>query len=164
MNVASHTDSIRWRCIALIAKWTKLMSIYKPRRATILLCSAAVAVLATSAFAKPVHHRHREAQAPQMTAQPFTGADRDVRYPANMSGCTGRRKRRSWSPLCPPILGQRGGAGTVAREFSVWRPDQQFIGFRGAQIYRDQPYRTWQPLVRRFHGPCAQAHRTCRWR
>lgn len=61
------------------------MSINKPRRATILLCSAAVAVLATSAFAKPVHHRHREAQAPQMTAQPFTGADRAVRYPANMS-------------------------------------------------------------------------------
>jgi uncharacterized protein (TIGR02594 family) len=61
------------------------MSIYKPRRATILLCSASVAVLATSAFAKPVHHRHREAQAPQMTAQPFTGADRDVRYSANMS-------------------------------------------------------------------------------
>ena len=58
------------------------MSIYKPRRATILLCSAAVAVLATSAFAKPVHHRHREAQAPQMTAQPFTGADRDVRSQA----------------------------------------------------------------------------------
>jgi len=46
------------------------------------LCSAAVAVLATSAFAKPVHHRHREAQAPQMTAQPFTGADRDVRSQA----------------------------------------------------------------------------------
>ncbi|MGC2453537.1 MAG: TIGR02594 family protein [Pseudolabrys sp.] len=61
------------------------MSINKPRRATILLCSAAVAVLATSAFANPVRHRHREAQAPQMTAQPFTGADRAVRYPANMS-------------------------------------------------------------------------------
>lgn len=49
------------------------------------MCSVAVAVLATSAFARPVHHRHREAQAPQVTSQSFTGADRDVRYPANMS-------------------------------------------------------------------------------
>lgn len=45
----------------------------------------AVAVLATSAFARPDHHRHREARAPQVTSQSFTGADRDVRYPANMS-------------------------------------------------------------------------------
>ena len=61
------------------------MSIFKPRRATILLCSAAVAVLATSAIARPVHHRHRVAQAPQAVSQSFTGADRDVRYSANMS-------------------------------------------------------------------------------
>ena len=62
-----------------------MTSIYKARRATILLCSVAVAVLATSAFARPDHHRHREARAPQVTSQSFTGADRDVRYPANMS-------------------------------------------------------------------------------
>jgi uncharacterized protein (TIGR02594 family) len=61
------------------------MSIYKTRRATILLCSVAVAVLATSAIARPVHHRHRVAQAPQVAGQSFTGADRDVRYSANMS-------------------------------------------------------------------------------
>ena len=60
-----------------------MTSIYKARRATILLCSVAVAVLATSAFARPDHHRHREARAPQVTSQSFT--DRDVRYPANMS-------------------------------------------------------------------------------
>ena len=61
------------------------MSIYKTRRATILLCSVAVAVLATSAIARLVHHRHRVAQAPQVAGQSFTGADRDVRYSANLS-------------------------------------------------------------------------------
>ena len=61
------------------------MSIYKTRRATILLCSVAVAVLATSAIARPVHHRHRVVQASQVAGQSFTGADRDVRYSANMS-------------------------------------------------------------------------------
>jgi uncharacterized protein (TIGR02594 family) len=52
----------------------------KTRRATVLLCSAAVALLATSAFARPVHHhRHRAAQT--FAAQSQTaGADRDVRY------------------------------------------------------------------------------------
>src|SRR5215470_19127617 len=77
--------SIRRRCIALIAKGIELMSIYKTRRATILLCSVAVAVLATSAIARPVHHRHRVAQAPQVAGQSFTGADQDVRYSAHMS-------------------------------------------------------------------------------
>jgi uncharacterized protein (TIGR02594 family) len=61
------------------------MSIYKTGRATILLCSMAVAVLATSAIARPVHQRHRVAQAPQAADQSFTGADRDVRYSARMS-------------------------------------------------------------------------------
>jgi len=61
------------------------MSIYKTRRATILLCSMAAAVLATSAIARPVHHRHRVAQAPPAAVQSFTGADRDVRYWAQTS-------------------------------------------------------------------------------
>ena len=53
-----------------------------PRRATILLCSVAVAVLATSAIARPVHHhRHRAMAAPQRVMGPQSlGADRDVRY------------------------------------------------------------------------------------
>lgn len=61
------------------------MSIYKTRRATILLCSVAVAVLATSAIARPVHHRHHAAQALQAAGQSFIGADRDVRYSAQIS-------------------------------------------------------------------------------
>ena len=53
----------------------------KTKRATILLCSVAVAALATAAFARPVHHRHIATQTSQMAAQPQTdGADRDVRY------------------------------------------------------------------------------------
>ena len=49
----------------------------KSRRATVLLCSAAVAVLTTSAFARPVHHHHR--QRAVLTSQ-AAGAEGDVRY------------------------------------------------------------------------------------
>ena len=63
------------------------MRLDKTRRATILLCSAAVAILATSAFARPVHHRHRAAPAMPFEAQSqqMTGADRDMRYSLNAS-------------------------------------------------------------------------------
>jgi uncharacterized protein (TIGR02594 family) len=55
------------------------------KRATILLCSVAVAAFATSAFARPVHHhRHVAASAAQRVTQAQdTGADRDMRYPIN---------------------------------------------------------------------------------
>jgi uncharacterized protein (TIGR02594 family) len=61
------------------------MNINKARRATILLSSVAVAVLATSAFARPVHHHRRAAQATEFTGQSLAGADSDVRYSANAS-------------------------------------------------------------------------------
>ncbi|HEY6382076.1 MAG TPA: TIGR02594 family protein [Pseudolabrys sp.] len=54
------------------------------RRATILLCLVAAAVLATSAVARPAHHRHRVAQATAVASQMITGADRDMRYSANV--------------------------------------------------------------------------------
>jgi len=55
------------------------------RRATVMLCSVAVAALATTALARPVHHhRHARAAVEQIAAQPQTaGADRDVRYSFN---------------------------------------------------------------------------------
>ncbi len=55
------------------------------RRATVLLCSVAVAALATTAFARPVHHyKHSRAAAVQTAIQPQSfGADRDVRYSFN---------------------------------------------------------------------------------
>ena len=55
------------------------------KRATILLCSAAVAAFATSAFARPVHHHRHAAAAVAQTAAPSqkTGADRDMRYPSD---------------------------------------------------------------------------------
>jgi uncharacterized protein (TIGR02594 family) len=57
------------------------MNVNKARRAMILLCSVAVAALATSAFARPVHqHRHRAAQPVQVANQALVGADRDMRY------------------------------------------------------------------------------------
>lgn len=54
------------------------------RRATILLCSVAAAVFATSAVARPAHHRHRVAPATAVASQMMTGADRDMRYAANV--------------------------------------------------------------------------------
>lgn len=57
----------------------------RPRRATILLCSVAVALIATSAFGKPVH-RHRKATDVQAAAQSqLSGADRDMRYSFNVN-------------------------------------------------------------------------------
>jgi len=72
------------------------------KRATILLCSVAVAAFATSAFARPVHHhRHRAATVAQTAVAPQKDvADRDVRYPVHMeqgeAGVTtrGRHARR----------------------------------------------------------------------
>ena len=53
----------------------------RSRRATILLCSVAVAVFATAAIARPVHHRHRAATATHTGFQPQQlGADRDMRF------------------------------------------------------------------------------------
>jgi hypothetical protein len=60
------------------------MTANNTRRATILLCSVAAAVLATSALARPAHHRHRVAQATAVASQMMTGADRDMRYSANV--------------------------------------------------------------------------------
>jgi uncharacterized protein (TIGR02594 family) len=63
------------------------MNVNDTTRATILLCSVAVAVLATSAFAKPVHHhRHRAAQAMQVANEPLGGgSDRDMRYSGSVA-------------------------------------------------------------------------------
>lgn len=60
------------------------MTANNTKRATILLCSVAAAVLATSAVARPAHHRHRVAQATPVAGQMMGGADRDIRYPANV--------------------------------------------------------------------------------
>jgi uncharacterized protein (TIGR02594 family) len=69
------------------------------KRATILLCSVAVAAFATSAFARPVHHhRHRAAAIAQSTANLQNDvADRDMRYSSNTAQIavdTSRRSRR----------------------------------------------------------------------
>ena len=57
----------------------------RSRRVTVFLCSVAVAVLATAAIARPVHHdRHRTATVTQTAVQPQSlGADRDTRYSFN---------------------------------------------------------------------------------
>lgn len=54
----------------------------RSRRATLFLCSVAVAVLATAAVARPV--RHHTATATQTAVQPQQlGADQDMRYSIN---------------------------------------------------------------------------------
>jgi uncharacterized protein (TIGR02594 family) len=56
----------------------------KTRRATVLLCSVAVAALATSAFARPVHHHYRNQATKQTAVQSqLAGADSDARYSFN---------------------------------------------------------------------------------
>jgi uncharacterized protein (TIGR02594 family) len=57
----------------------------KTRRATVLLCSVAVAALATTALARPVHHhKHSRMAVGQTAVHPQAyGADRDVRYSFN---------------------------------------------------------------------------------
>lgn len=87
----------------------------KKRRATILLCSAAMLVATSAAYAKPVHkktaHRyshHRQtvapAPAPMFGDATFSGADRDPRYSDSMRArqpqfaaapATSRRGRRA---------------------------------------------------------------------
>jgi uncharacterized protein (TIGR02594 family) len=80
------------------------------KRATILLCSVAVAAFATSAFARPVHHHRHAVAAVAQTAAPSqqTGADRDMRYPSNATqeatdqtaaDTTGRRRRHGRQSL-----------------------------------------------------------------
>ena len=69
------------------------------KRATILLCSVAVAAFATSAFARPVHHhRHRAAAIAHTTANLQNDvADRDMRFSSNTAQIavdTSRRGRR----------------------------------------------------------------------
>ena len=55
----------------------------RSRRATLFLCSVAVAALATSALARPAHHsRHRAGPVTQSAVQP-SGADRDMRFSLN---------------------------------------------------------------------------------
>src|ERR1039458_6313353 len=81
---AFDADSVGIGCIALITRGLDLMRLIQ-KRATILLCSVAVAAFATSAFARPVHHHRHAVAAVAQTAAPSqkTGADRDMRYPSN---------------------------------------------------------------------------------
>jgi uncharacterized protein (TIGR02594 family) len=68
------------------------------KRATILLCSVAAAAFATSALARPVHHRHRAAATAHIAANLQNDvADRDMRYSsstAQIAADTSRHARR----------------------------------------------------------------------
>jgi uncharacterized protein (TIGR02594 family) len=96
------------------------------KRATILLCSVAVATLATTAFARPVHHHHdRLAVAGQMTTQ-AAGADRDMRYSVNGAAASanaaaiatddGSRRGRHGRGTRDPRVASEVDAGFVAAQ------------------------------------------------
>ncbi len=96
------------------------------KRATILFCSVAVAVFATSAVARPVHHHRRHAaEVGQTAAQPQTGADRDMRYSFNAAqeatdqGATagrGHRRGRQARVAHDPRLGTEANASFIAAQ------------------------------------------------
>jgi uncharacterized protein (TIGR02594 family) len=99
------------------------------RRATILLCSVAVAAFATSAVARPVHHHHHR-HAAIAVAQPAVqpqqgGADRDMRYPTAQAATTqaatdtagrGRRHGRYARVAHDPRLGTEATASFIAAQ------------------------------------------------
>ena len=70
------------------------------KRATILLCSVAMAALSGSAIARPVHHHHRAAEVARTVAPTYeTGTSRETGYPveavANTAGHSRRHGRQS---------------------------------------------------------------------
>jgi len=72
----------------------------KIRRATVLLCSLAVAAFATSALARPVHHRHHAAQTTQNGTQVASATDNTVvrgRRHSRMSLADARAQAQSHS-------------------------------------------------------------------
>nr|WP_245434220.1 TIGR02594 family protein [Pseudolabrys taiwanensis] len=98
----------------------------KKRRATILLCSAAMVALTSSAYAKPVHkkaaHRHsyhRQAVAPAVPAfgnTAFSGADRDPRYSAGAMQT--RQAEAPSAPVATTRRGRRAQAAAMAQQTS----------------------------------------------
>ncbi len=94
------------------------------RRATILLCSVAVAAFATAAFARPVHHHRHRAAAVQQTAIPSStaGADRDTRYSfiaaPTAAGTAGRSRHhtRNTRPAHDPRLASEANASFIAAQ------------------------------------------------
>lgn len=108
------------------------MTLKKKRRATILLCSAAMLAVTSAAHAKPVHkkaaHRHshhREAVAPAAPMAgdvTFYGAERDQRYaqamrrqePQAFAGGRGRRAQAAGAAQASAFGGGFGGGSLVA--------------------------------------------------
>ena len=96
------------------------------KRATILLCSVAVAAFATAATARPVHHhRHHAAVVAETAAQGQPGADRDMRYPTAQAATTqaatdtagrGRRHGRQARVTRDPRPGTDANASFIAAQ------------------------------------------------
>jgi len=106
----------------------------KKRRATILLCSAAMLVATSAAYAKPVHkkavHRnshHRQAVVPAPMFQDATtsGADRDMRY----SAATRQIQQPQFASA--PVTSRRGRRAQAA---AVAQQPAAFGGFGSSSL------------------------------
>jgi uncharacterized protein (TIGR02594 family) len=98
------------------------------RRATFLLCSVAVAVFATAAIARPVHHRHRAVAGIETFVQPQQlVADRDMRFSFNANQAPAARRTAT---LTGETLGRsrRHGRSDLARAEAQSHANSAFGG------------------------------------
>ena len=130
----------------------------KTRRATVLLCSVAVAALATSAFARPVHQHYRNRRPSRLRFNrnwPGPTVTRDIRS---------REPRRRWPSTATPsfaaavmaaCLWPMPDAGAIERTPPM-AALPAFTGFRGAGTSEPTPPAV-AAQVRRLHGHGAYA-------
>ena len=113
--------------------------------------------------APPSHHRHRHAA--HIARRPLrpTMHHSDTTA-AGISRTANALARRRVTPCSRRADVRPAPARAVAFGLAARRLYRQLAGRRGAPIYRHQPDRARQPVVRRLHGHGAQAHRPCRRR
>lgn len=127
----------------------------KTRRATILLCSAAMVALTSSAYAKPVHkksaHRHsyhRQAivAAPTFGAVGASGADRDQRYSMG-AGPAWQQPQMAAAPAATSRRGRRAQVAAMAQRQAGY---SSYSGLGGSSLVAEaRKYLGTNPTGRR---------------
>ena len=102
------------------------------RRAAFLLCSVALAVVASAATARPVHHRQHVAQVAQVASQ-VDSADRDVRY----SGGPGAAATATAATTTSAPQGRRGQHSMSAYEAAQSHSNSAYAGFTGNSLVEE---------------------------
>jgi uncharacterized protein (TIGR02594 family) len=107
----------------------------KPRRVTILLVSVAVAVLATSALARPVHHHRHRATVTHAVQPQLFGADRDMRYSFNANQGPAAFGMVAGAPTDTRDRSRHGRRGrTAARALAQAHSNSAFGGMTGNSL------------------------------